>query len=222
MVSLNEQEPQEMAIGLWNKLYFSMAKPVGQNNSRSAKNINLMLRYLEKAEDYGLFCSTCPASGKHRSGPSGMRRWNRLYKTISRSYTRISAGLTRYITWEAADRLSNTRNHIESLICIKGEDTHIADFPFWEKQYRYPYFLVPLSGTESSGPYCRQVYPSALRIRRTGKAISGASGWDRPLSPSNFHVSTDYLLLGRELDRDSVCASLLELSAQMTELASKL
>lgn len=37
-----------------------------------------------------------------------------------------------------------------------------------------------------------------------------------------FHVSTDYLLLGRELDRDSVRASLLELSAQMTELASKL
>ena len=37
-----------------------------------------------------------------------------------------------------------------------------------------------------------------------------------------FHVSTDYLLLGRELDRDSVRASLLELSAQMTELAGKL
>lgn len=37
-----------------------------------------------------------------------------------------------------------------------------------------------------------------------------------------FNVSTDYLLLGRELDRDSVRASLLELSAQMTELASKL
>ena len=37
-----------------------------------------------------------------------------------------------------------------------------------------------------------------------------------------FHVSTDYLLLGRELDRDSIRASLLELSAQMTELASKL
>ena len=36
-----------------------------------------------------------------------------------------------------------------------------------------------------------------------------------------FHVTTDYLLLGRELDRDSVRASLLELSAQMTELASK-
>lgn len=50
-----------------------MAKPVGQNNSRSAKNINLMLRYLEKAEDYGLFCSTCPVSGKHRSGRQ-MRR----------------------------------------------------------------------------------------------------------------------------------------------------
>jgi hypothetical protein len=37
-----------------------------------------------------------------------------------------------------------------------------------------------------------------------------------------FHVSTDYLLLGRELDKDSVRASLLELSAQMTELAGKL
>ena len=37
-----------------------------------------------------------------------------------------------------------------------------------------------------------------------------------------FHVSTDYLLLGRELDRDSVRVSLLELSAQMMELASKL
>ena len=37
-----------------------------------------------------------------------------------------------------------------------------------------------------------------------------------------FQVSTDYLLLGRELDRDSVRASLLELSAQMTELAGKL
>ena len=120
---------------------------------------------------------------------SGMRRWNRLYKTISRSYTRISAGLTRYITWEAADRLSNTRNHIESLICIKGGDTHIADFPFWEKQYRYPYLFAPLSGTESSGPYCRQVYPSALRIRRTGKAISGTSGWDRPLLPCQYWLS---------------------------------
>lgn len=48
-----------------------MAKTVGQNNSRSAKNINLMLRYLEKAEDYGLFCSTCPAAGKHRSRRQG-------------------------------------------------------------------------------------------------------------------------------------------------------
>ena len=37
-----------------------------------------------------------------------------------------------------------------------------------------------------------------------------------------FHVSTDYLLLGRELDRDSVRVSLLELSAQMMELAKKL
>lgn len=37
-----------------------------------------------------------------------------------------------------------------------------------------------------------------------------------------FHVSTDYLLLGWELDRDSIRASLLELSAQMTELAGKL
>lgn len=37
-----------------------------------------------------------------------------------------------------------------------------------------------------------------------------------------FHVSTDYLLLGRELDRDSIRASLLELSAQMTELAGEL
>jgi hypothetical protein len=36
------------------------------------------------------------------------------------------------------------------------------------------------------------------------------------------HVSTDYLLLGRELDRDSVRVSLLELSAQMMELAKKL
>ncbi|MGN0343875.1 MAG: hypothetical protein ACI4EC_02820, partial [Lachnospiraceae bacterium] len=33
-----------------------------------------------------------------------------------------------------------------------------------------------------------------------------------------FHVSTDYLLLGRELDRDSIRVSLLELSAQMTDL----
>ena len=37
-----------------------------------------------------------------------------------------------------------------------------------------------------------------------------------------FNVSADYLLLGRELDKDSVRASLLGLSAQMTELASKL
>ena len=63
-----------------------------------------------------------------------------------------------------------------------------------------------------------QVYPSAPRIRRTGKTISGASGE----IALYFNVSTDYLLLGRELDRDSVRASLLELSAQMTELASKL
>ena len=37
-----------------------------------------------------------------------------------------------------------------------------------------------------------------------------------------FNVSTDYLLLGRELDKDFVRTSLLELSARMTELASKL
>lgn len=37
-----------------------------------------------------------------------------------------------------------------------------------------------------------------------------------------FHVSTDYLLLGRELDKDSVRANLLEVAAQLTELASKL
>jgi hypothetical protein len=37
-----------------------------------------------------------------------------------------------------------------------------------------------------------------------------------------FHISTGYLLLGRELDRDSIRASLFELSAQMTELAGKL
>ena len=37
-----------------------------------------------------------------------------------------------------------------------------------------------------------------------------------------FNVSTDYLLLGRELNKDFVRASLLELSAQMAELASKL
>ena len=162
--------------------------------------------------------------------------------------------------------LSNTRNHIESLTCIKGEDTHIADFPFWEKQYRYPYLFAPLSGPEGSGPYCMQVYPSAPRIRRKGKSMyslenEGFAGRLKTLRKAKgmtqekaaeelnisiehlgnmergqgkpslellaeialyFHVSTDYLLLGRELDRDSVRVSLLELSAQMMELASKL
>ena len=63
-----------------------------------------------------------------------------------------------------------------------------------------------------------QVYPSVLRVKRKEKIISGASGE----IALYFHVSTDYLLLGRELDRDSVRTSLLELSAQMTELAGKL
>ncbi|MGN0361537.1 MAG: hypothetical protein ACI4ET_01720 [Bilifractor sp.] len=62
-----------------------------------------------------------------------------------------------------------------------------------------------------------QVYSSVLRVRRK-KTISGASGE----IALYFHVSTDYLLLGRELDRNSIRASLLELSAQMTELAGKL
>lgn len=130
----------------------------------------------------------------------------------------------------------------------------------------YPYFFAPLSGSEGSGPYCVQAYPSALSIRRKGKRIycletAGFAGRLKTLRKAKgmtqekaaeelnisiehlgnmergqgkpslellveialyFHVSTDYLLLGRELDRDSVRVSLLELSAQMMELAKKL
>ena len=114
--------------------------------------------------------------------------------------------------------LSNIKKQFESLTCIKGEDTHIADFPFSGKAVSVPLPFAPLSGSEGSGPYCLQVYPSVLRVRRKEKTISGASGE----IALYFHVSTDYLLLGRELDRDSIRASFLELSAQMTELAGKL
>ena len=37
-----------------------------------------------------------------------------------------------------------------------------------------------------------------------------------------FHVSTDYLLLGNELDKDSVRMNLIEMASHMMELASKL
>ena len=137
---------------------------------------------------------------------------------------------------------------------------------FQGKQYRYPYLFAPLSGSEGSGPYCMQVYPSAPRIRQKGKSMYSletanfagrlktlrkAKGMTQEKAAEElnisiehlgnmergqgkpslellveialyFHVSTDYLLLGRELDRDSIRASLLERSAQMTELASKL
>lgn len=114
--------------------------------------------------------------------------------------------------------LSNIKKQFESLTCIKGEDTHIADFPFSGKAVSVPLPFAPLSDSEDSKSYCMQVYPSVLHVRRKEKNISGASGE----IALYFHVSTDYLLLGRELDRDSIRASLLELSAQMTELAGKL
>ena len=37
-----------------------------------------------------------------------------------------------------------------------------------------------------------------------------------------FHVSTDYLLLGNEIDKDSVRRNLFEMASHMMELASKL
>lgn len=108
--------------------------------------------------------------------------------------------------------LSNIKKQFESLTCIKGEDAHIADFPFSGKAVSVPLPFTPLSDSEDSKSYCMQVYPSVFLVRRKEKNISGASGE----IALYFHVSTDYLLLGRELDRASVRASLLELSAQMT------
>ena len=91
-------------------------------------------------------------------------------------------------------------------------------FRFQGKQYRYPYLLRPCQTLKiPNRTACRCILPFSTSGGKK-KTISGASGE----IALYFHVSTDYLLLGRELDRDSIRASLLELSAQMTELAGKL
>ena len=91
-------------------------------------------------------------------------------------------------------------------------------FRFQGKQYRYPYLLRPCQTLKiPNRTACRCILPFSTSGGKK-KTIFGASGE----IALYFHVSTDYLLLGRELDRDSIRASLLELSAQMTELAGKL
>ena len=60
---------------------------------------------------------------------------------------------------------------------------------FQGKSVSVPLSFGALSDSEDSGSYCMQVYPSALRVRRKGKTISGASGWDRPLLPCQYRLS---------------------------------
>ena len=140
-------------------------------------------------------------------------------------------------------------------------------FPvFREKQYRYPYLFAPLSGSEGSGPYCVQAYPSALRIRRKGprmyyfnvddfasrlKKLRKAKGITQEKAAEElnisfehlskmergkgkpsldllleiafyYQVSTDYLLLGTDPDKDAVREKLIEVADQLTNIVKSM
>ena len=85
--------------------------------------------------------------------------------------------------------LSNIKKQFESLTCIKGEDTHIADFPFSGKAVSVPLPFAPLSDSEDSKSYCMQVYPSVLHVRRKEKNHLWRFWWDRPLLPGQYRLS---------------------------------
>lgn len=68
--------------------------------------------------------------------------------------------------------LSLVNIHIESLTCIKGEDTHIADFPFQGKAVSVPLsFCALFQALKITDRTAGRSYPSALSHQAERKTL---------------------------------------------------